>query len=460
MKQWNAAKTINFSILSLSLVAGLSFAQLIEIEAEPRAAPSASAAQSMPSDAAISPNLKSAESAMITQPVAISSGMAPQTIALPTMQPAQSMLPAQNVSSAPQATSTTTPGGMTVSAPSTGIGGNNPGNANTGGVQAQNVFVNTQQDAALVGPNGRAELLRRERLRREYENESRLVERMEQGRLEDESDRAKVIEQFNMANPKGTGTINNGAMIDTVPVTPIMIAPSMSAGSEMAMVSTEQVQSGSNGLRLSPFAGYRWFENNNSEFRANNEFTVGFTLEGQMNSMIGIEGNFAYGRDRFSSYNAYNGYGMNAGYSPNYANNGYAGYNNYNSYNSYGPSSSYLSSIRTRDSYEAGIGLKVGHTTRKVRPFAVVGIGGLLQRYNIDDAYTTAAATYAGWQRTTTHLLGDLACGMDVELSPNLSLGGRFDYQPILNRPITPMHLIYGDAKNRLRLTGNLQLKF
>ena len=484
MKQWMARKTFTtLSALSLSLVAGAAFAQLIEIEDPAQAQGAQQAEQQLPQ----TPRNNGAAQ-LPSQPVTISSGMAPEVapqaqpvqapqaaVAMPSAREARMMAPAQQAGQPIQMSSQPTqisvpstsqvPVGMSVSTPATGIGGNNPGNANTGGVQVQSVNVVASQDQN----QSRAEFMRRERMRKELENESRVVEKIEEGRLQDESQRARMIEDFKASNKNSTAAEAAAAApaIQSAPVAPIGAPTSMmtpATGTVITPVSADEgvslsaVKSDStSAFKLAPFAGRRWFENGAvSEMHPNNLFVVGATLEGAVNSYLSIEGSFSYGRDEFNYSNygmsAYAGGFVGAGYGPSYYNNPYAQTPYYGSYA--------VVPVRSRDTFEIGTAVKIGTNIDRVRPYGIAGIGGILQRYNIDDSYTTAAANSIGWQRSTTNMLGDFGGGLDLSLAKNMSAGARFDYQPVLNRQYSEMNRIYGDAQNRYRVTGNFQLIF
>jgi opacity protein-like surface antigen len=226
----------------------------------------------------------------------------------------------------------------------------------------------------------------------------------------------------------------------------------VSAPAPQVLVSSSNRSTGE--IRIAPHAGYRWFENNNSQLKAENRFLTGFSLEGAVNSHFAFEGSFTYGRDEFN-YRY-----LSAG---SYVNNNYLLPYNYGSYPNifYGPQALAYPVTRSRDSYEASAGVKVGVTVDRVRPFLSAGIGGIIQKYNIDDRYTTAQARAAGWSRTTTQVIANLGGGLNIALADNLLVGGRFDYQPIVNRKSGDvMNIIYGDAKNRYRALGELSLRF
>jgi hypothetical protein len=408
-----ATKTLSFSALSISLLASTAFGQLIEIT-EPNTE-STSSASELPQE------LRSSnENTLSTQPVSISTGMSPRV--------------------APQPN-------LTVPSVSTGIGGNNPGNANTGGVQVQSVNVSTVQDTN-TNSNNRADLIRRERLRRELENETRLLEKIEEGRLEDESRRAKTVDSFDSKLP-GEETTHSAPVVVAAPIYAVN-TPMTMPSTLTSTVSSDNSSSAS--FKVTPFVGYRWYRNSfNSIFRMQNLFLVGASIEGSFNPYLGLEGSFTYGRDQIANQ----GFSY-AGYSPAvYRGNclGCGGYGN----NVYGAGGT---NVNSRDSFEFVGSVKAGIPAAKVKPYGVAGIGFLHQQYNLNPSYTAAIYQASGLDTATNHMMGVFGGGIDVEVAQNFSLGARFDYQTIVNRRLTDMQIKFGDTNDRYRLTGNLQLSF
>ncbi len=445
--------------LTAFVVTSVASAQLVPL---PEAETTAPVEQS---EASASQPSQTVPEALSSSPVTVTPSMAPQTapqaeiqaapalvpsaaVSAPVTQPAASLLP--STAAIPSTAPSVAP---TFASPSTGIAGDNPGNANTGGVQVQSVTVQSAQENSQAV----SDLLRRERLRKELDNEARVLERIEKGRLEDEGRRRDAIEGFETSiYNRQTQEANAKAPLEIVQVTapeaPVVAAP-------VAPVAVSESRSFSNPrgrgeVRIAPHAGYRWFENNNSQLKARNLFLTGFGLEGSVNDYLAFEGSFTYGRDEFD----YRYLSPGSYVSPNYmlpSNYGY--YPN----TFYGPQALAFPVTRSRDSYEAQVGVKVGMVVDRVRPYVSAGIGGIIQKYNIDDSYTTAQARAAGWSRTTTQVLANLGGGLNVSLADNLMIGARFDYQPIVNRKSNdPMNMIYGDSKNRYRTLGELSLRF
>lgn len=421
-----AGKTfIAFSALTFSLVAR---AQLIEID--PPAADVVDTADA---------------------PVAVTKSMRPSTV--------------------PSAGLVNTGTGITDDGSSSDEGGsvNAAGNSNGPGtqinlnIQNDQAAKNAADNAALNGDGGRLSELRMEKKLREKINEERMAEKIEEDRIHGEQHRTKGIERFDFGTRNGDG-------LETVPVTSAGAGASASAGpggasaTAVATVSTDGSHTGSGifgfdtQFKLSPVIGYRWFQDAQySQYRPQNVLVGGVGLEGVIGRYLSVEGNFLYGRDNFgmqyygaAPYASGYGYG-GAGYAPGYGQGGY-GYATYANL-----------PLRSRDSFEVAGGVKLGYDVSMVRPFVAFGVGGLFQKYNIDDAYTTESLRQIGLARSTTHFTLMPGAGLDFSVANNMSLGARFDYQYITNRynqNYTAMDAIWGDARNRYRLTGSLQLVF
>jgi hypothetical protein len=339
-------------------------------------------------------------------------------------------------------------------APQTGIGGNNPGNANTGGVQVQS--VNVMQDTNAV--NSRSDLLRRERLRAELENESRVLEKVEQGRLEDESLRAKTIEGFKSSVSGGNkdDEKNQDAPLSSVPVQAPLTLPAQTGALpvETSSAVTVSVRSARPSFMLTPFAGYRWTVNERSEFDVQNRGMAGVMFGGALSRYLAIEGAFSYSRDQFASRTV-QAYPMQYQYGP--------GYYNQNGYYNYGYNNGYYGgydSFRARNTFDLSAGVKLGVPVQMVTPFVVGRLGGQLNKYEIDNSFTTAQAQNIGWSRSSTHTTGVVGGGLDVAVGRDVDFGGRWEYMSILNRRYNEMDRIYGDSRDRSMVSANLTIRF
>lgn len=384
------------------------------------------------------------------------------------------------------------PSTVSTVAPSTGVGGANPGNANTGGVQIVSVnaapTVNTAASSDTIQGTtlgSRMDMIKRDRIRTEVNNESLLMEKLEEGRAMDEAKRLKHIEKFKSAvgenfvdGPTSTdvgGAQSSSAQIsagattiadhgstattNTTIIAPVTINKTDSENDlalQSELVVGDEVVPGLMGLggafKLIPSIGYRWYANG-GELRASNRVTTSLALEGRVNSYLSIEGAFSYSNDAFQNVygGAYanNGFGGgNAGFVGNSCTSGCSG--------AVGPEYA----VRSRSNYEVNIAAKVGTQMGKVRPFGTLGIGGLFRRYNIDSAYDQAAFQQVGFLRATNHMAANLGAGADYSVSKNFNVGARLEYQAILNRQASYMNQIYGDDSNAVGMSLNLLLVF
>lgn len=446
-------KIVGFSSLSFSLVSGIAMAQ-----------------QQLPSQLLSNQNGNNSGAAnmvagnvntvavddVITQPVVVTPSMAP--VQAPVIDSGSSLRVGQNGVSVP-------------SGPATGIGGSNMGNANTGGLQVQNVTVQASPEAtanstAINSEYQRAEMLRQRRVRREVENETRLLERLEEGRLADERVREGSIEGYyssvagSAASASASASGNEASAsaaaaavasndLQTVPVAQTgatATAVATATAGDVSVLSTEAEFLGMSSFSLSPFIGYRWFDNNAPvAYRARNVFTAGLMMQGKFNQYLSFEGSFAYGYDKFyMNQIAYGYFGMP---------------NNYN-----------FNTGESRDTFELNGGLRLSKTFSNVfTPYIAGSVGGLLSKYNIDNPYVQNYHRSIGLARMTTHFMGNLGGGMDYQVASNLSLGVRFDYQAVLDGDSVSfdpsvgqnaMSAIWGDRADRYRATGSLNLVF
>ncbi len=327
--------------------------------------------------------------------------------------------------------------GLKVSGAATGVQGDNPGNANTGGVQVQNVTVqaNPEMDQTASGYST-ADAIKRRRGMFERDNESRLIEKIEEGRLRDEQERSKRVEGLDSSFSSTTGVYGAQAYAsagvvqpaDVVPVVAVAQAsPTSSVTGAYAVSDSSETK-----FRVAPFIGKRWLYDGYSEFNAWNILTTGVGLQGTLANYLGLEGNFTYGRDEFT----YNG-----------------------SYGPYGNMGTYINDMRTRDTFEFGANMIIGPMNKKLRPYGLAGLGVMYNRYNIDDEFTKQQLQSIGWQRATTHAFSNFGGGLDYQLSKSFAIGGRIDYQYVYGSA-SEMDRIWGDNRNSLRGSANLTLQF
>jgi len=496
MKQGIASKFVSFSALSLSLVASFAVnAQLIEVETPPAdgeegakvesaSAPQASVPEALlgqqaapAAPVANTLSVPAGPATIAVAPVAVSNAMVPQSVpqAVPQQAPAQVAPVAAQQDQTQQFANASQSQSQTVQS-----GANNPmalpsmpaaGNANSNSGSGQQIIIvpslqsaqNTNQESAQAMGDPLGDM-RMNRARHEGFNDGLLLRRLEEGRIQDERERTKSVDAFtgSVTGPAvsaGASASADASVLETIPVTngEPQASASATATATVSGVSAYGQQSSGVEFKITPFGGYRWYENNRAQYKVNNDFVAGVQLEGAITDYLAIEGSFTYGRDSFAP-NAYGqaGYG-NYGYNGGYAQQGpYA----YNSYQTSGYNNGLLPMPSARDSYEVSTGVKAGTNLGKVRPYAAVGIGGLFQRYRIDQVQDIAWMQQVGLQRASNYVLGNFGAGLDVRVAKNFSIGSRFDYQALLNAKPTIYNQIWGDALNRMRLTGNMSLVF
>lgn len=403
---------------------------------------------------------------VVARPVNVNTAMSPQSV--------PQVLPSQTYADTL----------LEVEGASTGVGGSNPGNANTGGVQVQHVTVQASPSAGAgvtsevtTDSLNRSSLMRNERKRKEMLNDDELMAKIEKGRLEDEIERAKHIEHFqgNLAGAHAGAYANGPLAVETVPVSAAAAGASAQASGNgasaqayaVAVASDSEVVTTSvkreddlrrSAFRIAPFIGYTWIADRQSlEFEMTNQGVVGIGLEGVLNQYVSLEGNFAYSRDRMDQNLNPVALGAGAGpFGPTVGINSACAVSGPCS--SYGFDSRYA--VRNRDNFELSGGAKVGMLLGRVRPFSAIGFGAVLKKYNIDNELVVREAELSGYQRSTNHMLANLGTGMDVSLGRHLSWGARFDYQVILNKSNTAMDGLYRDSSNSYRLTSSLVFTF
>lgn len=337
-------------------------------------------------------------------------------------------------------------------------------NRNGSGIQIFNLNTNDQdqdQDMAseqdqdqsnAVVSESRADVLRRERIRQELENESRLIEKIEEDRIATESNRANSIEGLTFTDSPDASVTAVAGDLEVVEVsTSAVAAPAPAVAVPATAATTPSYSSLAAPAKLSttrfsiaPLAGYRWTPNNNSEFRSENRGIGGVAVEGRIANIVGLEANYLFGRDRLQPRvygNAFNSFAL--------------------PYNQYG----FFYQIPNRETHEFNGNVKLGWFVGKVKPYALAGIGAMYTSYaSIDDPITRAEAEAIGWQRSSTHFVGNLGGGLDVKLADNFSIGARVEYQHIFGRGVVvgpySIDSIYGDSKNRVKSLGSIQVTF
>ncbi len=337
-------------------------------------------------------------------------------------------------------------------------------NSNGSGIQIFNLNNNkpTQDQANDQNNGNRADLLRRERIRQELLNESRLIEKIEEDRITTEGDRSTSIEGMQFSGAAASAAAVSSGNLEEVQVSAIATTSSVPVAS--AMVSTSSTGSGSafssTEFKISPMAGYRWTPDNDSLFSSQNQGVAGVAVEGRLANVLGLEVSYVYGRDKLRDRNSYGPYGynnapfgqFNAFQAPVFSSNQY----------DYG----FMQNVRSRDTHEFNANVKLGWFVGQVRPYALGGFGTRYTAYNIDTQADRSAAEAIGWKRSSARLTSTAGGGIDYRVAQNLSLGSRVEWQYIFGKKrdadFGGQNIIelYGDTKNNIRAFGSLQLVF
>ncbi|MEZ4816005.1 MAG: outer membrane beta-barrel protein [Bdellovibrionota bacterium] len=314
------------------------------------------------------------------------------------------------------------------------------GTANSGGVQVQNVTVQAQAAAESEAQNSTsnaAEAINRARTDAELSNNALLLQQIELDRLKAEQKRISAINQFGdhlnqpttlpapvPASPCGLGPCvtpsaplieNNNTIINDSPI-----------GKSASVEIEEEVSNGSSfkdtKWGISPLLGMRWFD---AKTMANvtNTFVLGAALTADVNNWVTAEGSFIYGQDQLAGFSCLGG----------------CGYWN----------------ETTRDTYEIGVGAKLGPHMNGFRPYLALGLGYLMQNYD-----------FINGSVTTNNITGNIGGGVDFEIAKNFAIGARADYQTLFggnNNNLAggfTMDQVYGDRSDRYRLGATATVMF
>jgi opacity protein-like surface antigen len=334
-------------------------------------------------------------------------------------------------------------------------------NSNASGIQIFNLNNNKhdqeQMTNAEVSAESRADVLRRERIRKELLNETRLIEKIEEDRITQEGGRSNSIESIQFAEASAVAMARTD--LEEVQVSAVASA-SAGAMTPAPMVSTSSPASlglfSSTEFKIAPMVGYRWTPDNDSYFRSENQVVAGVAVEGRLANVLGLEVSYVYGRDKLKEryYSPYAG----AGYNPYGYGGGYAHIMD----GDYG----FMHQIRTRDTHEFNANVKLGWFVGQVRPYALGGIGTRYTAYNIDNSQDRAEAAAIGWKRSSVRMTSTAGGGLDYRLTQNLSLGSRVEWQYVFGKKTDysfggeNIIELYGDTKNNVRAFGSLQLVF
>jgi len=316
------------------------------------------------------------------------------------------------------------------------------GVANSGGVQVQNVTVQAQAAAESENRNSStnaAEAINKARSDAELSNNALLLQQIELDRLKAEQGRISAINDFGNSLhkptpqplPAPTGPCGVGPCV--TPTAP-MIENNNTIINDSPIIKNssveieEEVDSSPGFFKdtkwgISPIVGMRWF-GGDSMAEITNTFVLGGALSADVNKWVTAEGSFVYGQDELAGLSSLGCF---------------ACWNE-----------------TTRDTYEIGVGAKLGPRMNGFRPFLALGLGYLMQNYD-----------FANDSVTTSNMIGSIGGGVDFEVAKNFAIGARGDYQAIFggnsNKRVDGIFTydqVYGDQSDRFRLGATATVMF
>ncbi len=319
------------------------------------------------------------------------------------------------------------------------------GVANSGGVQVQNVTVQAQAAAESENKNSStnaAEAINKARSDAELSNNALLLQQIELDRLKAEQNRISAINEFGNSLhkpaphpqplPAPTGPCGVGPCV--TPSAPIIennntIINDSPVVTNSSVEIEEEVDSGPGFLAdtkwgISPLLGMS-FLNADTDADVQNTFVVGAAISADVNHWLTAEGSFMYGQDELSGYTDCWG----------------------------------CWNETTRDTYEIGVGTKMGPRMNGFRPYLALGLGYLRQNYEFLDRDVSSNS-----------VVGNIGVGVDFKVAKNFALGARYDYQSILgggnNTRVglggfgRTLDEVYGDQSSRSRIGATATVMF
>jgi hypothetical protein len=333
---------------------------------------------------------------------------------------------------------------VNVDAGGNGVQSNDNGNANTGGVQVQNVTVqaNPTSGAEAASSNtitNGAEAINKARTSAENTNNALLLQQIELDRLKAEQKRVQAINQFgdtlnSCQGPSCPVTLPAPAPAPAAPCGVGPCVPNQSPVIENTIINDSVIKSSSVEVEeevdnspgfmantkwgISPIVGMRWFSESNNAVKAKitNEYIVGAAVVADLNKWASAEGSFVYGKDRVEGHPCMGCLGWRQS---------------------------------ERDSYEIGIGAKLGPRFQNFRPYASLGLGTLIQTYEFNNG-----------NRTTYNVEGNIGGGADFLISKNFAIGAKAEYQGITGSSDNYLSDVYGDDANRYRIGATATVTF
>jgi len=281
-------------------------------------------------------------------------------------------------------------------------------------------------------PQSKAELLRRERMRNELQNEDLLQARLEDLRLKDEEKRidgmfgksGKKTDEENYESPYATATA-----VDTYQVGPVAQANPPAPQDQYVYTQAapvpmaSEVDSSKTGedevsFYVSPRAGISDFSDNSS-YKIDSRFAAGIGMGFTVSDYFSIEGGYTYSEYDVSLQDNY-------GFQPAWS--GYvAPYGNQYPYNN----ANYNEVVMKQNVFDTIFKLHLMSRKSKFRPFIGAGLGYGKSFINYDERTLQWLKAYDPSQAkdyTLSQYLGILTAGIDVQVSDSVAVGltGRF----------------------------------
>jgi opacity protein-like surface antigen len=292
----------------------------------------------------------------------------------------------------------------------------------TGPVQVQVTQASASSAAASeseVQHVGKAELMRRSRMREELKNEDILQERLEELRLRDEKARTnQILPQGGVAAATATAVAPAGMMTETVVVAPVTERPGQAApevlmanyrGQGRASTQVLDVKEEKEGTRFSitPRVGIAQMSNN-TPFEVVPHYAAGISLGVEASENVGFEVGY-----QFNQYGIR--FGQPVGVLP--------GWNT-------------ETHMLRQNVFDAALKLSLLDRSSTLRPYLLAGAAYSNAFLNYSPNQLAMIRMYypqAARDYETTAFLGTLGAGLDVRVSRNISIGGAFKYNRVLS---------------------------
>lgn len=258
-------------------------------------------------------------------------------------------------------------------------------------------------DAALAEAPSKSDLMRRERVKQELDNEDMLQQRIEEARLRDERRRAQELNQAlsGAVQPQGVSSEVVGTLRDQVTTTQAQVAP-------VSVVEEKKVDEKADDdmqFSISPRFGLATFTSEiyGGAYTVRSRFAAGLSLGVSTNSHFGLEFGYQYAE-----------HGIGSTYA-----------------NPMLPLSG-DEFVLKQHIFDLAAKIHLLGRTSKVRPFIGAGMGYALANVNYDQRLL-AGSLYRPRDYDMNQFLGTLTAGLDLAVSQNISVGAAFRYYTVLS---------------------------